>query len=87
MAYHRLQRFFRFWIKGVIGQVVGVEVGFDGLEIAMPLLMTLVPFLMLRNSSLFDHILQLPLQLKTFSGRRYDYWGRPSCFARNCLLI
>jgi hypothetical protein len=34
MAYHRLHRLSRFWIERVTGQVVvGVEVGFDGLEI------------------------------------------------------
>jgi hypothetical protein len=35
----------------------------------------------------FDHTLQLCLQLNQVSGRRLDYWGRPACFARNCLLI
>jgi hypothetical protein len=33
VAYHRLHRFFGFGVEGVVGQVVGVEVGFDGLEI------------------------------------------------------
>jgi hypothetical protein len=33
VAYHRLHRFFGFGVVGVIGQVMGVEVGFDGLEI------------------------------------------------------
>jgi hypothetical protein len=43
VAYHRLHSLFGFGAERVIGQVMGVEVGFDGLE-------TLVPFLMLRNS-------------------------------------
>jgi hypothetical protein len=33
VAYHRLHGFFRFGIEPVIGQVIGAEVGFDGLEI------------------------------------------------------
>jgi hypothetical protein len=63
--------FFGFGIEQVIGQVIGVEVGFDGLEI--------------RHASrdysgsvssatelkvFFDHILQLLLQLNQVSGGR-----------------
>jgi hypothetical protein len=33
VAYHHLHGFFGFGEEGVIGQVMGVEVGFDGLEI------------------------------------------------------
>jgi hypothetical protein len=32
VAYNH-RRFFGFWIERAIGQVIGVEVGFDGLEI------------------------------------------------------
>jgi hypothetical protein len=43
--------FFGFGVEGVIGQVMGVEVGFDGLEIRLPLVMSLVPFLVLGTQS------------------------------------
>jgi hypothetical protein len=33
VAYHRLHKFFGFGVEGVIGQVMGVEVGFDVLDI------------------------------------------------------
>jgi hypothetical protein len=33
VAYHGLRWFFGFGVQRVIGQVTGVEVGFDGLEI------------------------------------------------------
>jgi hypothetical protein len=33
VAYHLLHGFFGFGIQRVIGEVIGVEVGFDGLEI------------------------------------------------------
>jgi hypothetical protein len=33
VAYHRLHRSFRFRVERVIGQVIGVEMGYDGLEI------------------------------------------------------
>jgi hypothetical protein len=32
VAYHRLHRFFGFGIERIIGQVMNVEVRFDGLE-------------------------------------------------------
>jgi hypothetical protein len=74
--------FFGFWIEQVIGQVTGVDVEFDGLEI--------------RHASRDDsgsvssatgsHF-QLLLQLNQVSGRRYKYWRRPTFYARNCLLI
>jgi hypothetical protein len=37
-------------MERAIGEVIGVEMEFDGLEIRMPLLMILVPFLVLRNA-------------------------------------
>jgi hypothetical protein len=49
---------------------------------AIFLVMILVPFLVS-----FDHTLLLFLQLNQVSGRRSDYWGRPTSFVRNCLLI
>jgi hypothetical protein len=85
---HCLHGFLRFGVERVIGQVIGVEVGFDRLEIhhasrddsgSVPSAMELKVF--------FDHTLQLLLQLNQVSGRRYDYWGQPTCFARNYLLI
>jgi hypothetical protein len=33
VTYHRLQKFYGFGVQRVIGQVIGVEVGSDGLEI------------------------------------------------------
>jgi hypothetical protein len=33
VAYHRFYWFFRFWEEGELGQALGVEVGFYGLEI------------------------------------------------------
>jgi hypothetical protein len=36
VVYHRLHRFFGFGIEQVIGEVIDVEVGFDGLEICHP---------------------------------------------------
>jgi hypothetical protein len=70
VAYHRLHGFFGFGTERVLGQVIGVEVGSDGLEI--------------RHASrdisgsvssatefkvFFDHTLQLLLQLNQVSGR------------------
>jgi hypothetical protein len=69
MAYHRLHRFFEFGIERVIGQVIGVEVGFDGLEIRQ-VVITLVPFFVLWNSEFsLITIVQLLLQLNHVSGR------------------
>jgi hypothetical protein len=81
-------RFFGFRVERVIGQVIGVEVGFDGFLIrhasrddsgSVSSAMELKAF--------FEHTLQLILQLNQVSGRRWDYWGRPTCFTRNCVLI
>jgi hypothetical protein len=90
VAYHRFHSFFGFGVEGVIGQIVGVEVEFDLSEIRNAS----------RDDSgfvsgatelkvFFDYIFQLFLQLlvNQVSGRRYDYWWRPTCFARNCLLV
>jgi hypothetical protein len=40
VAYHRLHGFFEFRIEHVMGQVIGVEVGFDGLDIHHVFLIT-----------------------------------------------
>jgi hypothetical protein len=70
VAYHRLHGYFGFGVESVIGQVIGVEVGFDGLEIhhasrdnsgSVPSATELKVF--------FDHIFQLLLQLNQVSGR------------------
>jgi hypothetical protein len=47
---HRLYGLFGFGEEGIVGQVLSVEVGFDGLKSTIFLVMTLVPFLVLRNS-------------------------------------
>jgi hypothetical protein len=81
-GYYCLHVFFGFGIERVIGEVIGVEVGFDGLEIRHTS----------RDDSgsvasttelkvCFDHTLQLLSQLNQVSGRRYDHWVRPLCFA------
>lgn len=55
---------------------------------AMVFVIPVVPFLVLQNPKLFffNHAFQLPLQLNQVSCR-YHYWGRPTCFSRNCLLM
>jgi hypothetical protein len=84
---HRLHRFLGFGIERIIGQVIGVEVGFHLLEIRQSS----------RDDSgsvsgatelkvFFDRTLQLRLQPSQVSGRRYDYWRRLARFARNCLI-
>jgi hypothetical protein len=71
VEYYRLHGVFGFGIKPVIGQVIGVELRFGGLEI----------FHASRDDSgsvssatelkvLFDHTFQLLLQLNQVSGRR-----------------
>jgi hypothetical protein len=70
VAYHRLHRLFGFGTERVIGQVIGVEVGFDGLEIRQAI----------RDDSdsvssatelkvFFDHTLHLLLQVNQVRGR------------------
>jgi hypothetical protein len=49
VAYHRLLGFFGFEIERLIGQVIGAEVGLTDWKSAMPLVMTLVLFLVLQN--------------------------------------
>jgi hypothetical protein len=68
VAYHRLHRFLGFGIERVTGQVIGVEVRFDGLEIRHAS----------RDDSgsvssdteLIHRTFQLFLQLNQVSGRR-----------------
>jgi hypothetical protein len=70
VAYYRLCGFLGFGIERVIGQVIGVEVGFDGLEICHTSRDdsgSVSSALELKAS--FDHILQLLLQLNQVSGR------------------
>jgi hypothetical protein len=86
VAYHLLHKFFGFDIERVTGQFSGIEVGFDGLEIrhAPRDDSGSVASATELNVS-FDHTFQLFLQLNQVSGKRYDYWRRPTCFARKCL--
>jgi hypothetical protein len=70
VAYHRLHRFFGFGVEGVLGLVIGVEVGFDGLEIrhASPDDAGSVSGATELNV-FFDHTFQLLLRLNQVSGR------------------
>jgi hypothetical protein len=78
VAYHRLCGLFGFGEEGVLGQILAVEVGFDGLEIRMFLVITLVPFLVLRNSkfslttpfSCFCSRIRLTADVRTIGGGR-----------------
>jgi hypothetical protein len=71
VAYHCLHRFFRFGIERVIGQVNGVEVGFDGMEIRHASRDDSCSFSSATERKVsFDHTWQLLLQLNQVSGRR-----------------
>jgi hypothetical protein len=50
MTYDCFYRLQGLWKKGVIGEVIVGEVGFDFFRTTMPLVITLVPFLVLWNS-------------------------------------
>jgi hypothetical protein len=62
---------FRFGVERVIVRLLVSKWDLTDWKSAMPLVMTLILFLLLRNSKgIFDHTLQLLLQLKQVSGRR-----------------
>jgi hypothetical protein len=51
VAYHHFHGFFGYGVERVMGQVVGSNWDLTDLKSAMALVMTLVPFLVLRNSN------------------------------------
>jgi hypothetical protein len=88
VTYHCFYGLLGLWKKGVIGEVIVCEMGFDGFETRYAFD---DDFGSVSGATelevFFDHAFQLLLQLNQVDFGRQDYWGWPTCLSRNRLFL